>query len=186
MPKESPKVDASRIAQRIFLIRGQRVLLDVDLARLYQVPTARLNQQVRRNHGRFPNDFAFQLTKHELAHLMLQSATSSWGGSRKPPLVFTEHGAIMAATVLNSTTAAEMAVYVVRAFVKLRQVFASNAELASKLAVLEGAIATLDVKTRKQFEAVYGAIRALMAPQGVKSRPIGFTADIQQDSLSVK
>ena len=84
----------------------------------------------------------------------------------------------MAATVLNSTTAAEMAVYVVRAFVKLRQVLASNAELATKLAALEGAIATLDVRTRKQFEAVYDAIRALMDPQGVKSRPIGFTADI--------
>ena len=96
-------------------------------------------------------------------------------------MAFTEHGAIMAATVLNSPRAVEMSVYVVRAFVKLREVLASNAGLARKLKVLEKSVATLDARTRRQFEEVYGAIRALMAPATSKSRPIGFTADLDQD-----
>lgn len=109
---------------------------------------------------------------------MSQFATSSWGGHRKPPTAFTEHGAIMAASVLNSPRAVEMSVYVVRAFVKLRQVLASNTELAKKLEALEKSVATLDARTRRQFEDVYKAIRALMAPPTTKSRPIGFTADL--------
>lgn len=110
-----------------------------------------------------------------------QIATSSWGGKRKPPLAFTEHGAIMAASVLNSARAVEMSVYVVRAFVKLRQVLASNADLARKLAALEKSVAALDAGTKNQFEEVYRAIRALMAPAVSKSRPIGFTADIDKE-----
>ncbi len=100
--------------------------------------------------------------------------------SRTTPFAFTEHGAIMAATVLNSPRAVEMSVYVVRAFVKLRQVLASNTELAHKLEALEKSLATLDARTRKQFEEVYLAIRALMAPPAPKTRPIGFTADIEK------
>ncbi len=94
------------------------------------------------------------------------------------PFVFTEHGAIMAATVLNSPRAVEMSVYVVRAFVKLRQVLASNTDLARKLEALEKSVVTLDAKTKEQFEEVYAAIRALMKPVALKSRPIGFTADL--------
>jgi hypothetical protein len=109
--------------------------------------------------------------------LKLQNATSSWGGRRKPPLVFTEHGAMMAASVLNTPRAVGMSVYVVRAFVKLRQVLASNALLARKLDALEKSVATLDASTRRQFEEVYAAIRALMAPPAARKRPIGFTAD---------
>jgi hypothetical protein len=97
------------------------------------------------------------------------------------PLAFTEHGAIMAATVLNSPRAVEMSVYVVRAFVKLREVLASNTELARKLMELEKSVATLDARTRKQFEEVYAAIRALMTPPTLKSRPIGFTADLDNE-----
>ncbi|MGH8863633.1 MAG: ORF6N domain-containing protein [Burkholderiales bacterium] len=122
--------------------------------------------------------FAFETTTGELSILMLQFATSNWGGRRKRPLAFTDYGAIMAATVLNSPRAVEMSVYVVRAFVKLRQVLASNAELAGKLEALEKSVATLDAKTRRQFEEVYRAIRALMTPPAAKSRPIGFTAEI--------
>jgi len=96
-------------------------------------------------------------------------------------LAFTEHGAIMAATVLNSPRAVEMSVYVVRAFVRLREVLASNANLASKLEALEKSVATLDARTRRQFEEVYGAIRALMAPTSTKARPIGFTANLNED-----
>ena len=110
------------ISERIFVLRGQRVLLDVDLAMLYGVETRRLNEQVRRNRHRFPSDFVFEINQIERANLMSQFATSSWGGHRKPPVAFTEHGAIMAATVLNSPRAVEMSVYVVRAFVKLREV----------------------------------------------------------------
>jgi hypothetical protein len=101
--------------------------------------------------------------------------------SRTAPLAFTEHGAIMAATVLNSPRAVEMSVYVVRAFIKLREVLASNTVLARKLEVLEKSVATLDARTREQFEEVYRAIRALMAPPAPKSRPIGFAVDLDGD-----
>ena len=181
MPSPTRADDPTGIAQRILVLRGQRVLLDADLAELYGVSTSRLNQQVRRNRKRFPADFIFQITNQELANLMLQFATSSWGGTRKPPVAFTEHGAIMAATVLSSPRAVEMSVYVVRAFVKLRQVLASNVELAQKLETLEKTVATLDAKTRRQFEEVYMAIRALMTPPAAKRRPIGFTADLDRD-----
>lgn len=154
------------------------MLLDSDLAELYGVTPRRLNEQVQRNRERFPEDFAFYLEINDIRILKSQFATSSWGGKRKPPLAFTEHGAIMAATVLNSPRAAEMSVYVVRAFVKLRQILASNADLARKLEALEKSVAALDAGTRKQFEEVDAAIRALMAPAPSKSRPIGFTADI--------
>lgn len=132
-------------------------MLDADLAALYGVTVRRLN---------------------EIRILKSQFATSSWGGKRKPPLAFNEHGAFMAATVLNSARAVEMSIYVVRAFVKLRQVLASNTEFAHKLEALERSVATLDARTRKQFEEVYRAIRALMAPPAAKARPIGFTADL--------
>jgi hypothetical protein len=105
------------ITRAILVLRGQRVLLDADLADLYGVTTRRLNEQVRRNRGRFPNDFLFELTAEEFGHLKSHFATSSWGGRRKLPLAFTEHGAIMTATILNSPRAIEMSVYIVRAFV---------------------------------------------------------------------
>jgi len=184
MPSSIPKAHPAEITQRIFVVRGQRVLLDSDLAELYGVTPKRLNEQVRRNRGRFPADFMFSCEIKELRNLRSQIATlrGVWGRHRKyPPLAFTEHGAIMAATVLNSPRAVEMSVYVVRAFVKLRQVLASNTELARKLAALEKSVASLDAGTKKQFEEVYRAIQALMAPATTKSRPIGFTADIRSD-----
>ena len=98
-------VPTERITERIFIVRGQKVILDADLADLYGVETRRLNEQVRRNRARFPKDFIFELTAEEFANLMSQFATSSWGGRRKLPLVFTEHGTIMAATVLNTPRA---------------------------------------------------------------------------------
>ena len=108
------------LAGRIWVIRGQRVTLDADLAELYEVETKRLNEQVKRNAGRFPADFMFQLTDEEFANLKSQFATSSCGGRRTLPYAFTEHGAIMAASVVNSNRAVEMSVYVVRTFVQLR------------------------------------------------------------------
>jgi hypothetical protein len=126
--------------------------------------------QVNRNLDRFPADFIIQLTDQEVAVLMLQFATSKpkadgRGGRRKPPRMFTEHGAIMAATVLNSPRAVQMSVYVVRAFVKLREVLASNSTLARRLETLEKSVAALDADTRKQFDQqVYEAILGLMSP----------------------
>jgi len=180
MPSPPGSVSPADISSRILVLRGQRVLLDADLAELYGVPTERLNQQVRRNRAKFPPDFVFQLEISELRDNRLQFASGSQKhrNPRYPPLAFTEHGAIMAATVLNSPRAVEMSVYVVRAFIKLREILASNAELARKLEALEKSVASLDAGTRKQFEEVYRAIRALMTTPTPKSRPIGFTADL--------
>jgi hypothetical protein len=162
------------LAGRIVVIRGQRVLLDSDLAALYEVETRRLNEQIKRNMGRFPVDFMFQLTSDEFANLKSQFATSSWGGRRKLPLAFTEHGAIMAASVLNSDRAVEMSVYVVRAFVQLRAVLLDHKALADKLAALERRVSHHD----NSLSEVIDAIRALMAQPEPANRPIGFTADV--------
>lgn len=161
-----------QIESQIFLIRGQRIMLDENLAALYEVETKRLNEQVRRNKERFPEDFMFQLTAEEYANLKSQIATSNnpagRGGRRSLPYAFTEHGAIMAASVLNSPRAVEASVQVVRAFVQLRQMLASNAELSRKLVALEK---KYDIK----FRAVFEAIRELMTPSDPKKkRPIGF------------
>ena len=156
---------SSDSAPRILEIRGQRVLLDSDLAELYGVTTKRLNEQVRRNGDRFPADFLIELSNQELAALRSQFATLNTGrGAHRKyrPMAFTEHGAIMAATILNSPRAAQMSVYVVRAFVKLRQALATNAAMARKLETLERSVAALDADTRKQFDQVYEAILGLM------------------------
>ena len=170
------------ISQSILVARGHRVLLDSDLAVLYGVTTTRLNQQVRRNRKRFPSDFMFEITADEFANLKLHFATSSWGGRRKLPLAFTEHGAIQVATILNSPRAVEMSVYVVRAFVKLRELLTSNKDLVRKLAALERSLIAMDLKTQRQFKEVYDAIRSLMNGPPVKRRGIGFTADLSDKS----
>ena len=177
-------VPIERIESRILLVRGRKVLLDADLAALYGVQTRRLNEQVRRNLAKFPADFMFQLTDAEFELLMSQFATSNpgRGGRRKRPLVFTEHGALMAATVLNSARAVEVSLYVVRAFVRLRETLATHKDLASKLHVLEKKTEALALRhdgfaasTRLHLRQVFDAIRELMrAPEPTKRRPIGF------------
>ncbi len=160
-----PLQEALDVAARILSIRGQRVLLDSDLAALYGVPTHRFNEQVRRNAKRFPPDFLFQLTAEEAQSLRSQNAILKTGRGKHrkyAPLVFSEHGAIMAATILNSPRAVQMSVYVVRAFVKLREVLTSNTALARRLETLERSVAALDADTRKQFDQVYEAILGLM------------------------
>ena len=128
-------IPLERVQNRIFFIRGQKVIIDSDLAQLYGVTTGRLNEQVKRNQNRFPTDFMFQLNKDEFENLISHFATSSsnWGGRRKLPFAFTEHGALMAATVLKTECAAQVSVYVVRAFVQLRRLLESNRELAARL-----------------------------------------------------
>jgi hypothetical protein len=172
-------VPVERITRSILILRRHRVLLDVELAALYGVTTTRLNQQVRRNLERFPGDFMFQLTAEEHSALMLQNATSKpgRGGRRKLPLAFTEHGAIMAASILNSKRAVEMSVYIVRAFVQLRVLLASNKELAKRLDALEARVTRKFAKQDEVIVSMVKAIRQLMKPPEPKRRGIGFMAD---------
>jgi hypothetical protein len=138
MSSRDAVVALDRVESLILSIRGRRVILDSDLARLYGVTTSRLNEQVKRNPDRFPPDFMFRLSRQEFTALISQNATSKGrGGRRKLPYVFTEHGAIMAANVLNSGRAIEVSVYVVRAFVRLREMMGANKEVAAKLGELE-------------------------------------------------
>jgi hypothetical protein len=163
--------------ESIRIVRQQRVIIDSTLADLYGVTTRRLNEQVRRNRHRFPDDFLFELNAVEFAHLKSHFATSSWGGRRKPPLAFTEHGAIMVATILNSSRAVQMSVYVVRAFVSFRQTLASHASLARKLHALERSLVEASAQTQRQFRAVYEAIRLLQPRTTARRRQIGFIQD---------
>lgn len=149
-------------------------MVDTDLAALYGVQTRRLNEQVRRNTERFPEDFVFQVTPAEFANLKSQFATSSWGGRRKLPLAFTEHGAIMAAMVLNSPRATEVSVYVVRAFVQLRDTLIAHKEFAKRLDELEAKIERKFGSHDQAIAGILDAIRQLMTPPEPKKRPIGF------------
>lgn len=167
------------IAERIFIVRGQKVILDADLAALYEVPTKQFNQAVKRNLAKFPTDFMFALAAAEWEALRSQFVTLDTGPGRHRkylPYVFTEHGAIMAATLLNSPRAVEVSVYVVRAFVRLREFLASNKELARQLKALEQRI---ERKLGSQDQAIAGIIdrlRQLMSPSSTKRR-IGFVID---------
>jgi ORF6N domain-containing protein len=173
MTKSAP-VPVERIERAILILRGHKVMLDNDLAALYGVETRALVQAVKRNPERFPKDFMFQLTNQELTAWRSQIVMSNPGakmGLRRPPFAFTEHGALMAATVLNSPRAVEMSVYVVRAFVRMREVLTTHRELARKLAALERRIDTHD----ETIAEILAAIRQLMAPpEPRKKRPIGF------------
>ncbi len=173
MPAESTSERAlDFVDNKILEIRGDRVIFDADLADVYGVTTKALNQAVRRNVERFPEGFAFQLTPEETAILKSQSVTSSsgHGGRRKPPWVFSEHGALMAASVLNSPRAVEMSVFVVRAFVRLREYALGHAEIAQRLDALERVVAGHDQDLREMFSA----LRALLTPSPRPSREIGF------------
>jgi hypothetical protein len=167
------------ITRAILVLRGQRVLLDAELATLYGVTTKRLNEQVKRNAARFPEDFMFRLTRTETEALnrsQIATGSQKHRDPRFPPYVFTEHGAIMAATILSSPRAIEMSVYVVRAFVHLRELLASNTALARKLNELEGKLKNHD----EAITAILSAIRELMNPPAPKRRGIGFTADLEK------
>jgi phage regulator Rha-like protein len=171
MPKR-PATLSVPVESRILILRHHRVILDSDLAELYGVTVKRLNQQVSRNQDRFPADFMFQLTAKEDQILRLHIATSSGkhGGRRYLPYAFTEHGAIMAATVLNSKRAIEMSVFVVRAFVRMREMLAKNRQLAAKINELDRRLETHDTAIQDLIEA----IKELMTPEGTSKRKIGF------------
>jgi hypothetical protein len=167
MARSKALVPAERIERSIVLIRGQRVIVDRDLAALYGVTTGNLNKAVTRNTDRFPNDFMFRLTSEEFANLKFHFGTSSWGGTRKSPRVFTEQGVAMLSSVLRSRRAVQANVEIMRAFVRLRQLLASHADLARKLDALEK-------KYDAQFRVVFDAIRELMAPAEPSRKRIGF------------
>jgi hypothetical protein len=179
------EIVVSEVEKVIFTIRGQKVILDADLAQIYGVKTKVFNQAVRRNSNRFPEDFMIRLTHEEMKNLNSESPSSklrSAGAMRSQfvtasrrnirflPLAFTEHGAIMAASVLNTSRAIDVSVSVVRAFIRLREILASNKDLARKLEVLEQ-------KYDSQFKVVFDAIRQLMRPPQHRRRRIGFHAE---------
>ena len=176
MSNKQPAVFVEFIESKIFLIRGQKVMLSGHLAELYEVEPRSLVQAVKRNIERFPEDFMFQLNPEEFASLKSQIVTSSWGGVRRAaPYAFTEQGVSMLSSVLRSARAIHVNIEIIRAFVRLRQMLASNVELSRKLA-------TLEKKYDIQFKAVFDAIRELMAPlEPKKKRPIGFTVNIEGD-----
>ena len=173
------------IEKRICMIRGQKVILDADLAAFYGVTTKRLNQQVKRNIDRFPTDFMFQLTENELDNMRLQIATASKRNIRYTPYAFTEHGVIMAASVLNTQRAIDVSVYVVRAFVKLREMLSTNKKLEHKLNELERKVESHDGAIR----SIVATIRELMTPPEPKKKKIGFIVrerSVQYRTLSRK
>lgn len=162
----------------IYIIRGHKVMLDQDLARIYGVTTARLNEQVKRNLSRFPPDFMFQLTENEFGLLMSQIATSKKGrgGRRKMPYAFTEHGAVMLASVLNSPVAVNASIAVVKAFVRLREMLATSKELAAKLSELEE-------RYDGQFAVVFDAIRQLMGPPREPRKQVGYRRSVEEEPV---
>ena len=168
---EAALVPAERIAQAFLVIRGERVLLDEDLAELYGVETGALNRAVSRNAERFPSDFMFRLTKDEWARLRCQFGTSKGrGGRRYRPRAFTEQGVAMLSGVLRSRRAAQVNVEIMRAFVRMRRLMASHEELAARLDELAA-------DTEAQFRNVYELLGRLLAPEEGESRRIGFLAD---------
>ena len=163
-------VPAAQIARSIHFLRGQRLLLDFDLAALYEVATGQLNRAVKRNRSRFPADFMFRLTANEWEILKCQIGISSWGGRRGLPYAFTEQGVAMLSSVLNSERAVKVNIAIMRAFVKLRAVLETSRELAKKFSELEKRVGKHD----GEIAAIIDAIRQLMAPPTKPAREIGF------------
>ena len=181
------------VINKILFIRGKKVMLDRDLAEMYGVLTKRLNEQVKRNIKRFPSDFMFQLTKEEAENLISQNAissskiktknlksqiaTSSYGGTRKLPYAFTEQGVAMLSSVLNSDTAIDVNIKIIRIFTKMRELLLDNKDILLKLEQLERKVSKQDIKVNKherEMEMIFSAIKELLNPTTTKREPIGF------------
>ena len=172
MPKQK-KMEAvphEAVEGMIYVIRGQKVMIDHDLASLYGVATRRLNEQVRRNIERFPEDFMFQLTKREFENLKSHFAISSWGGRRKPSLVFTEHGVAMLSSVLNSKRAIQVNITIMRTFSRLKEMISAHKELACKMKELERKVGRHD----EDINAIIDIIKRLAQEPERPKRSIGF------------
>jgi hypothetical protein len=192
--KREVRTAPQSIASRILTIRGVRVIVDADLALLYGVPTKRLNEQVKRNAARFPADFMFQMTADEKAEVVANcDHLAHLKFAKSLPFAFTEFGAIQAANVLNSPQAVEMGVYVVRAFVQLREVLLGHREMSKRLDALEQKSEALALahdafsrNTRAQLKQVFEAIREIMSPPDPPKRPIGFVSHEETKSRKPK
>ena len=160
-------IPIENITSLIYLIRGQKVMLDKDLADLYGVETKRLKEQVRRNNDRFPEDFMFELTAGEFTNLRSQIATSRWGGARYRPMAFTEHGILMLSSVLKSDQAIQVNIQIMRAFTRLRQLIIDNADLRKE-------IESLRSETEGKFEIVFKALDQLLSKEAEPKKQIGF------------
>lgn len=177
--KKPSAMDAELIQHRILLVRDQKVLLRIDLARLYEVEHKVLMQAVRRNAERFPDDFMFQLTVSEFAILKSQFVTSSWGGIRKLPFAFIEQGVAMLSGILHSKRAVQANIEIMRTYVRLREILATHKDLAKKLEELEQ-------KYDENFRVVFEAIRQLMTPPDPPKRRIGFGVEEPKARYSAK
>ena len=159
------------IVDRVLLIRGIKVMLDKDLAEMYGVEVKRLNEQVKRNHTRFPQDFMFQVSMDEWINLKSQNATSSWGGNRKLPYAFTEQGVAMLSSVLNSETAIQVNIQIIRVFTKMKQLLLENKELFLKIEKVEKQLTDHD----KDLQNIFTILKKLISlPESTKRNPIGF------------
>jgi hypothetical protein len=158
------------ITNKIYLIRKQKVMLDSDLAELYQVETKRLNEQVKRNVDRFPDDFMFQLTKEEWENLKSQNATSTWGGRRTLPYVFTEHGVLMLSSILNSKRSIAVNIHIMRVFNKLREMLLTHKDLLLKMNELESKVTNQD----KSIKQIFTYFKQLLKQESEPRKPIGF------------
>ena len=164
-------ITEEKILNKIYYIRGHKVMLDQDLAELYQVPTKRLNEQVKRNIGRFPDDFMFQLTEEEFENLRSQFATSSWGGRRVAPYAFTEHGVLMLSSVLNSERAINVNIQIMRIYTKMREMLMTNQEILLKLEQLERQTS----QNTEDIQVVFAHLKQLLTPPEQTNRQrIGF------------
>ena len=161
-------VPIERITNKIYLIRGMKVMLDIDLAELYDVETKVLKQAVRRNIGRFPEDFMFELSKEEFKNLRSQIVTSSWGGLRYLPMVFSEQGVAMLSSVLRSERAIQVNIQIMRAFTQLRQMLSTHEELKQKIEAMEK-------KYDQQFQIIFEAIKQLLETDEKPKKKIGYT-----------
>ena len=166
-------VPIERITSKVYLIRGQKVMLDRDLAELYEVETSQLKRSVRRNVKRFPKDFMFDLTKDEWTDLRCQFGTSSWGGVRYIPMAFTEQGVAMLSSVLKSKRAIKVNIQIMRAFIQLRQMLSTHKELKIKIEIIEK-------KYDQQFQVVFDAIKQLLEADAKPRKKIGFTVKEKQ------
>jgi len=173
MPKSSlpvPAVSEETIVEKIFIIRGQKVMLDRDLAEMYGVEVKRLNEAVKRNITRFPDDFMFQISKVEWQNLKSQIATSSWGGIRKLPYAFTEQGVAMLSSVLNSETAIQVNIQIIRLFTKMKQLILDNKDLWMKIEKIEQHL----LKNDEEIKTVFAYLKKLLIQENKPRNPIGF------------